>query len=53
MLGRPGAPPLVDVALSKHPQVWAGAGMPCTVFRTTFAELVKLTGGEAAVAATD
>lgn len=44
---------LVDVALGKHPQVWAGAGMPHTVFRTTFAELMKLTGGEAAVVATD
>ncbi|MGW1895400.1 hypothetical protein ACWCP6_34945 [Streptomyces sp. NPDC002004] len=43
---------LDDVALSKYPQVWAGAGMPHTVFRTTFTELVKPTGGEAAVVAT-
>jgi prolyl-tRNA editing enzyme YbaK/EbsC (Cys-tRNA(Pro) deacylase) len=44
---------LVDVALEEHPQVWAGAGMAHTVFRTTFTELVKLTGGEAAVVAAD
>ncbi|MGA5274278.1 YbaK/EbsC family protein [Streptomyces cellulosae] len=44
---------LVDVALGQHAHVWAGAGMPHTVFRTTFTELVKLTGGEAAVVAAD
>ncbi|MEU6573549.1 YbaK/EbsC family protein [Streptomyces sp. NPDC046805] len=44
---------LVDEALAGHEHVWAGAGMPHTVFRTTFAELVKLTGGESAVVADD
>ncbi|MGW0820074.1 YbaK/EbsC family protein [Streptomyces sp. NPDC002845] len=39
---------LVDTALADHPQVWAGAGLPHTMFRTTFEELVTLTGGEAA-----
>ncbi|GAA5611232.1 hypothetical protein Spla01_02379 [Streptomyces platensis] len=39
---------LVDTALAGYPQVWAGAGLPHTMFRTTFAELVALTGGEAA-----
>ncbi|MFJ3794553.1 YbaK/EbsC family protein [Kitasatospora sp. NPDC090091] len=42
---------LVDVALDEYDQVWTGAGMPHSVFRTTFAELVKLTGGESAVVA--
>jgi prolyl-tRNA editing enzyme YbaK/EbsC (Cys-tRNA(Pro) deacylase) len=44
---------LVDVALDEHPHVWAGAGMPHTVFRTTFTELTKLTDGQAAVIADD
>ncbi|MEU1466056.1 YbaK/EbsC family protein [Streptomyces sp. NPDC005727] len=44
---------LVDAALEEYPHLWAGAGMPHTVFRTTFTELVKLTGGEAAVVADD
>ena len=44
---------LVDVALEGHGQVWAGAGMPHTVFPTTFAELVRMTGGEPAVVAAD
>ncbi|MEW9515922.1 YbaK/EbsC family protein [Streptomyces tubercidicus] len=38
---------LVDTALADHAQVWAGAGLPHTMFRTTFEELVALTGGEA------
>ena len=36
----------VDVALAKHPQVWAAAGHAHTVFPTTFEELVRMTGGE-------
>ncbi|WP_373314624.1 YbaK/EbsC family protein [Streptomyces longispororuber] len=44
---------LVDAALAGHPYVWAGAGAAHAVFRTTFAELVRLTGGEAAVVAAD
>ncbi|MFJ8604428.1 YbaK/EbsC family protein [Streptomyces shenzhenensis] len=39
---------LVDTALADYPQVRAGAGLPHTMFRTTFEELVTLTGGEAA-----
>ncbi|WP_307821986.1 YbaK/EbsC family protein [Streptomyces coffeae] len=39
---------LVDTALADYPQVWAGAGLPHAMFRSTFEELVALTGGEAA-----
>ncbi|MBN9619052.1 MAG: YbaK/EbsC family protein, partial [Actinobacteria bacterium] len=39
---------LVDTALEGYPQVWAAGGVPHAVFPTTFAELVRLTGGEAA-----
>ncbi|MEU7187974.1 YbaK/EbsC family protein [Streptomyces sp. NPDC045369] len=38
---------LVDTALADHDQVWAGGGLPHAMFRTTFAELLDLTGGEA------
>jgi prolyl-tRNA editing enzyme YbaK/EbsC (Cys-tRNA(Pro) deacylase) len=36
---------LVDSALAEHAQVWAAAGHPRTVFPTSFAELVAITGG--------
>jgi prolyl-tRNA editing enzyme YbaK/EbsC (Cys-tRNA(Pro) deacylase) len=36
---------LIDVALALYPQVWAAGGIPHAVFPTTFAELVRLTGG--------
>jgi prolyl-tRNA editing enzyme YbaK/EbsC (Cys-tRNA(Pro) deacylase) len=36
---------LVDVELARHPQVWAAAGHPHTVFPTTYDELLRLTGG--------
>jgi prolyl-tRNA editing enzyme YbaK/EbsC (Cys-tRNA(Pro) deacylase) len=39
---------LVDVALGEHDQVWAAAGHARTVFPTTFDELVRITGGQAA-----
>ncbi|MFZ5852021.1 MAG: YbaK/EbsC family protein [Actinomycetota bacterium] len=39
---------LVDVALADHPVVWAAAGHPHTVFPTSFAELLRVTGGTAA-----
>ncbi|WP_406263358.1 YbaK/EbsC family protein [Streptomyces chartreusis] len=39
---------LVDTALAAYDQVWAGAGLPHTMFCTTFEDLVALTGGEAA-----
>ncbi|MFE0026588.1 YbaK/EbsC family protein [Amycolatopsis sp. NPDC059021] len=43
---------LVDTALEEHDVVWAAAGHPKSVYPTTFAGLVALTGGTpAAVAA--
>ncbi len=39
---------LVDNALAGYEVVWAAAGHPKSVFPTTFAELVALTGGVAA-----
>lgn len=45
-VGHPRAlPTVVDVALADHPEVWAAAGTPHTVFPTTAAELVRLTDG--------
>jgi prolyl-tRNA editing enzyme YbaK/EbsC (Cys-tRNA(Pro) deacylase) len=41
-------PTYVDVWLDRHMQVWAGAGQSETLFRTSFAELLKITGGQAA-----
>jgi prolyl-tRNA editing enzyme YbaK/EbsC (Cys-tRNA(Pro) deacylase) len=38
-------PAVVDEVLADHPQVWAAAGTPHTVFPTTAEELVRLTGG--------
>lgn len=39
---------LVDEDLAAYPVVWAAAGHAHTVFPTTFAELLTLTGGTAA-----
>lgn len=39
---------LVDKHLATYSEVWAAAGHPKSVFPTTFAELVTLTGGTAA-----
>jgi prolyl-tRNA editing enzyme YbaK/EbsC (Cys-tRNA(Pro) deacylase) len=39
---------LVDVDLDRYDEVWAAAGHPHTVFPTSFAELVRITGGEPA-----
>ncbi|MEU9398876.1 YbaK/EbsC family protein [Streptomyces sp. SID4985] len=51
-VGHPGpVRTLIDTTLAVYDHVWAGAGMPHTVFRTTFAELVSITGGEPAVVA--
>ena len=36
---------LVDTALAEHDEVWAAAGHSRTVFPTSFAELVRITGG--------
>ncbi|WP_031188450.1 MULTISPECIES: YbaK/EbsC family protein [Streptomyces] len=38
---------LVDTALAGHDRVWAGAGLPHTMFPTTFEELLAMTEGEA------
>ncbi|MDP4676164.1 MAG: YbaK/EbsC family protein [Candidatus Nanopelagicales bacterium] len=40
---------VVDQALADYAVVWAAAGHPHCVFPTTFAELLQLTGGTAAV----
>lgn len=40
---------VVDIALDAYAQVWAAGGTPHTVFPTTFAELVSLTGGRPSV----
>ena len=39
---------LVDVWLDKHDRVWAAGGVPHTVFPTSYEELLRITGGEAA-----
>lgn len=39
---------LVDNHLATYPAVWAAAGHPKSVYPTTFAQLVTLTGGTAA-----
>lgn len=36
---------LVDVTLENHEVVWAAAGTAHTVFSTSYAELVRITGG--------
>ena len=36
---------LVDTWLGRHETIWAAAGHPHTVFPTTFAELLRITGG--------
>ena len=38
---------LIDVSLSRYRHVWAAAGHSHTVFRTTYEELLRLTGGHA------
>ncbi|MGW4197798.1 YbaK/EbsC family protein [Streptomyces sp. NPDC005004] len=42
---------LIDTTLAEYDHVWASAGLAHTVFRTSFRELVGLTGGEPAVVA--
>ena len=36
---------LVDTALEQYDEVWAAPGHPHSVFPTTYAELVRITGG--------
>ena len=43
----PPGPHLVDVSLSRYRHVWAAAGHSHTVFRTTYEELLRVTGGHA------
>jgi len=38
----------VEQSLSVHQDLWAAAGHPHTVFRLTYAELVRITGGREA-----
>jgi prolyl-tRNA editing enzyme YbaK/EbsC (Cys-tRNA(Pro) deacylase) len=38
---------LVDISLAQHAQVWAAAGHPRSVFRTSYDQLLRLTGGTA------
>jgi prolyl-tRNA editing enzyme YbaK/EbsC (Cys-tRNA(Pro) deacylase) len=42
---------VIDGYLARFPVVWAAAGHPKSVFPTTFARLVELTGGTAATVA--
>ena len=39
---------LVDTELERYDEIWAAAGHPHTVFPTTYAELLRITGGEPA-----
>ena len=39
---------IVDVALSRFDEVWAAAGHPHYVLPTTYGELLRITGGDAA-----
>jgi prolyl-tRNA editing enzyme YbaK/EbsC (Cys-tRNA(Pro) deacylase) len=36
---------LVDVSLAQHAEIWAAAGHPRSVFRTSYDQLLRLTGG--------
>ena len=36
---------LIDVSLAQHAEIWAAAGHPRSIFRTSYAELLRLTGG--------
>ena len=39
---------VVDIALSKYDEVWAAGGHPHYVFPTSYDELLRITGGQAA-----
>jgi prolyl-tRNA editing enzyme YbaK/EbsC (Cys-tRNA(Pro) deacylase) len=41
----------VEQSLAAYPQIWAAAGHPHTVFRLTYDELLRITGGRAVKAA--
>ena len=38
-------PTLVDTALAEFDEIWSAGGHPAWVYRTTFDELVRMTGG--------
>ncbi|MGQ0652186.1 MAG: YbaK/EbsC family protein [Betaproteobacteria bacterium] len=42
----------VEESLAAYAEIWAAAGHPHTVFRLTYAELLRITGGAAIQAAT-
>ena len=44
---------LVDTELERYDEVWAAAGHPHTVFPTSYAELLRITGGEPADVSAD
>ncbi|GAB2662218.1 YbaK/EbsC family protein [Prescottella soli] len=45
-LGHPtNLPTYLDSTLAGYPELWAAAGHPDTVFRTTFSELLRVTAG--------
>lgn len=45
---------VIDIALAQYDEVWAAAGHPHCVFPTSYDELLRITGGEAAeLGATD
>lgn len=39
---------LIDEDLRQYPEIWAAAGTPNAVFRTSFSELARMTGGQVA-----
>ena len=39
---------VVDISLAQHAEIWAAAGHPRSVFRTSYDQLLRLTGGTAA-----
>lgn len=45
-LGHPtDLPTYIDTALAQYPELWAAAGHPNMVFRTTYSELLRITAG--------
>lgn len=45
---RPPIRTLIDVDLGQYDEVWAAGGHPHCVFPTSYDELLRITGGEAA-----
>jgi prolyl-tRNA editing enzyme YbaK/EbsC (Cys-tRNA(Pro) deacylase) len=41
-------PTIIDISLSRYDQFWAAGGHPHYVFPTSYGELLRITGGEAA-----